>query len=184
MRGACRLLLGVVLSIASLALAAPAAAADAAPVKPHSPHGGFFIYGTGQSLDLFDIPLVMGGVGVNAAVMPKDYPQLRIEGGFEGLLGKTQAGLEARQLAMQFGPDVSVSIFHFAPMLRLGYFWLNRVSGTQASLGDPTLGGLLRAGPELEIYGKNRLALDVLVHAELLGAPMFGYGLGLRYGYF
>jgi hypothetical protein len=161
-----------------------AAAADTVPTKPRGPQGGFFVYGSGQSLELFDIPLLMGGVGVNAAVMPKDYPQLRIEGGFEGLLGKTSAGLEARQIAMQFGPDISVSVFHFAPMLRFGYFWLNRVSATSASLGDPTFGGSLRAGPELEIYGKNRLALDLLVHTELLGAPMFGYGLGLRYGYF
>lgn len=172
------------LCAAALAFAPRASAADTQPKKPTGPHGGFFVYGAALSLEMFDIPLLMGGAGVNAAVAPKDMPQLRFEGGFEGLLGRTEAGLEAHQLVTQFGPDVSVSVFHFAPTLRFGYFWLSRVSGTDASLGDPTLGAALRAGPELEISGKNRLALDLLVHAELLGAPIFGYGVALRYGYF
>jgi hypothetical protein len=158
--------------------------AQATPKQSAGPHGGFFAYGAGLSLQMFDIPLLMAGGGIYAAVTPKGYPELRFEGGGELLLGKTEAGLEARHFAVQFGPDVALSVFHFAPTVRIGYFWLDRVSGTRASLGDPTLGAALRAGPELVVSGKNRLALDLMVHAELLGAPIFGYGVGLRYGYF
>lgn len=172
-------------SAASAAAAADATPKpDAAPRQSPGPHGGFFVYGAGLSLEMFDIPLLMAGGGINAAVTPKGYPELRFEGGGEMLLGKTEAGLDARHFAVQFGPDVALSVFHFAPTVRIGYFWLNRASGTRAGLGDPTLGAALRAGPELVVSGKNRLALDLMVHAELLGASIFGYGVGLRYGYF